>query len=340
MQKDAFNIPEGLPKKINSAKSFLVVLPQNLNIDKVAAGLALFLTLEKAKKRVKIGCSSQMTVEYNRLFGIDKITSNIGSRNLTISLPEEAVEKVSSQAGGGWLNLVIKPKNGAAPIEQKDIKYSYSGTDAEMIFTVGAQKLEDLGEIYQQETQVFEKAEAVNIDVNPANSKFASHNFIFPQQVSLSQLTSKFIKKLNLAVGQDIATNIIAGIESVTNNLQVNTNADTFEMLAWAMRQGGKQGHLKTSPVQPTTSPPFAKPQPAQPTAPSPFAPAPVQAPAQTGQPQQTQAQPAQTPPSVSQPGLPPAENQQPESKKEKKSPTPAPDWFKPKVFSGGRRKS
>jgi len=338
MNEAGFNIPEGLPKKINSAKSFLVVLPQNLNIDRVAAGLALFLALEKAKKRVKIGCSSQMTVEYNRLFGVDKITPNIGSRNLTISLPEEAVEKVSSQTEDGRLNLTIKPKNGATPIEQKDIKYSYSGADAEIIFTIGAQKLEDLGEIYQQENQAFEKVEIINIDINPANTKFAQKNLIFPQQVSLSQLTAKIFKKLGLAVSQDIATNIIAGIESATNNLQVNTNADTFEILAWAMRQGGKQGHLKTSPVQPTT-PPFAKPQPAQPTAPSPFAPPTGQAPAQNAQTQQTQTQPAQTPLSVSQPGLPPAENQQPESKKEKESPTPAPDWFKPKIFSGGRRK-
>jgi nanoRNase/pAp phosphatase (c-di-AMP/oligoRNAs hydrolase) len=325
MNKSAFTLPEGLPKKINSAKSLLVLLPQNLNIDTVAAGLALFLSLKKEKKQVKIGAPSEVTVEYNRLFGIDKISPKIGNRDLIISFDylKDSIEKVSYNVDDGKFNLVVQPKEGCQSLDPKKVEYTYSGTDADIIFIIGAQKLEDLGQLYEAEKKIFNKAETINIDINPTNTKFGKTNLIFPDQVSSTQIVTKIIKKLKLPTDQDIATNIIAGIESVTNNLQTGTNADIFETLAWAMRQGGKQNHLKTSTPQPAKSP-FAQPTqlPATPSTP------PVTPPFM-------QPQPAQTPPLTQQGNVETGASEG----QDKKLPPPAPDWFKPKIFSGGMRK-
>lgn len=353
MQKDAFSVPEGLPQKISSAKSFLVVLAQNLNVDNIAAGLALFLSLRKKKAKVKIGAPNEITVEFNRLFGVDKISQKIGSRNLVISFPEDMIEKVSSQIESGKLNLVIQPKNNSQLPALKELEYSYSGIDADIIFIIGAQKLKDLGVFYGQEKQVFDKKETVNIDINPANTKFAKNNLVFPEQVALSQILAKLIKKLNLPADKDIATNLIAGIESATNNFQTRTTADIFETIAWAMRQGGKQGHLKSDGLQPAKSPfapdftPVDK-LPGKPATP----------PALFTQPQpalvqpQLQPQPAPAPPAPpfvpdfakASPGTATTsiQNQQTATEKEEEQnppPAPAPDWFKPKIFSGGMRK-
>jgi len=341
MPKDSFNLPQGLPQKVNSAESFLVVLPQNLTIDSVAAALSLFLSLKKKSKRVKIGTPNEITVEFNRLFGVDKITSKIGSKNLIISFPENSVEKVSSQIEGDKLNLVIRPKTGSQLPDPKNLKYSFSGVDADVIFILGAQRIKDLGELYEQDKKVFDEKETINIDINPSNTKFAKNNLVFPEQVALSQIVAVLIKRFNLSVDQDIATNLIAGIESATNNFQTITTADVFETIAWCLRQGGKQKHLKSDGFQQSKPPfsqaqtsasPFQKPEVGQQQVPPIFA-----TPQATPQAQNSFQMPP--PPFVQQ-----AQNTQStiqsNEKSEEKNSAPTPDWFKPKIFSGsGMRK-
>lgn len=322
MSQEGFTIPESLPQKINKAKSFLVVLPKNLNLDSAAAALALFLSLKKKNKRVKIGCPVEMTVEYNRLFGVDKISQEIGSRNLIVSFDyiEDSIEKVSYHVANRKFNLVIQPKNGFEPLDSKKVEYNYGGADADIIFIIGTQKLEDLGSIYEQNEKVFNEAETVNIDLNPANTKFGKTNLVLPTQTAMSQIVARIFKKLNLAVDQDIATNIIAGIESATNFLQSRTTAGIFDTMAWAMRHGGKQGHLQggVSTFAPVSTSPFT-------TLPA--------------QPQQAQTAPPQTPPSFTKQQTKASQQTNNSGNSEEKTSAPTPDWFKPKIFSSGMKK-
>jgi len=76
-----YNI-EPVKTALQTAKQVLVLLPQNPNVDAVAAALALYLALGKKGLSTTIGCSSQMTVQFNRLFGVDKIKPRIGNQNL------------------------------------------------------------------------------------------------------------------------------------------------------------------------------------------------------------------------------------------------------------------
>jgi nanoRNase/pAp phosphatase (c-di-AMP/oligoRNAs hydrolase) len=68
---------------LTSAKTVLVFLPDNPNFDEVAAGLSLFASL-KGVKEATISCMAQMRVEHNRLLGVDKISQELGNKNLTI----------------------------------------------------------------------------------------------------------------------------------------------------------------------------------------------------------------------------------------------------------------
>ena len=56
---------------LQTAKQVLILLPQNPKVDSVAAGLSLFLALSKAKLSTTIGCPTEMTVGFNRLFGVN-----------------------------------------------------------------------------------------------------------------------------------------------------------------------------------------------------------------------------------------------------------------------------
>jgi nanoRNase/pAp phosphatase (c-di-AMP/oligoRNAs hydrolase) len=231
-------------KALENAKSIFIFLPQNANLDATAASLALFLSLKGSGKNVLIGSPSQMRVEFSRLVGIDKITDKVGNRNLILSFDykEESIEKVSYNVEGEKFNLVIQPRSGFPPLNQENVKFSYEGIDAQLIFIIGAQKLESLGSLYEKDRQAFTQATVVNIDRSPSNTKFGQINILDSKSGSISELIYSLIKNLSLSVNADTAGNLLRGIEAQTQNFQAPfASVETFETAAELMRAGAKR---------------------------------------------------------------------------------------------------
>ncbi|HUV47014.1 MAG TPA: hypothetical protein VMW29_02670 [Candidatus Bathyarchaeia archaeon] len=288
------------------ARNILVLIPTNPNLDKIATSLALFLSFKKQEKQVMVACPSSMTVAFNRLVGVDKIAQKIGNRNLIISFDyqKDSIEKVSYNIEDKKFNLVVEPRAGYPALDPNKVSYSYAGTDADLIFVVGALRLEDLGNFYLNEKKTFDKATIVNLDIQNNNTKFGQINLVDSQFTSLSELVALVLQGLNFSVDQDIVTNILAGIEANTSNLQSpNTSASAFETVAWCLKNGAKRGSAQIENPMTGLQPPFVSPQGA------PLAPAPIFKPRnEVDQVRKAPEAPAKQPP---------------------------PDWFKPKIFKG-----
>ncbi len=293
-----------LQQQLPPAKDILVLIPQNPTLDKVAAGLALYLSLKKQNKQVIIACPSEMTVAFNRLFAVNKIQKQIGNRDLTITFKgqKDKIEKILSQTQGEDLSLVIEPRTGCAAVSQDQVIFSYSGAQADIIFVLGAAQPEDLGKFYTAEKKIFEQALTVNLDFQGQNSRFAKLNLVSSEFTSCSELVVYLMKNLNLPADQDIATNLFSGIKANNSNfLAANVKAATFEAAAWCLQNGAKP-RLDSQPASQPTMPISSSQPPARQT---------------LIQPPFTSVQPKQN--------LPQFQPQQ-----------PPPDWFKPKIFKGG----
>jgi len=253
---------------LQAAKQVLILLPQNPSVDSVAAALALYLALTKAKMSTTIGCPTEMTVGFNRLFGVDKIKQRIGNQNLVISFdyPEDSLEKVAydKDPANQKFHLTIEPKAGFEPLDASKVQYSYTGSSADVIFVIGASALEDLGMLYQQEKKLLDDKQKtlVNLSKSAKNSQFGTVNLYDPTVSGESEIILAVFQALNLPIEQDIATNLLAGIESSTGNLAAASSADTYEAVATLLRQGAKKGHLNAPPAAPQ---PFMPVTPVQP---------------------------------------------------------------------------
>jgi len=233
-----------LKETLNSSKSVFVLLPQNPSFDATAAALALYLSLKEAKKNVTIGSSSQMRVEFGQLIGINKITNKLGNRNLIISFDyqEDSIEKVSYNVEGQKFNLVIQPRSGFPPLDEKSVSFSYEGIEADLMFIIGAVKLESLGQIYERERQAFSNTTVVNIDRNPSNTKYGQINLVDPKTASICEILFKLLVSHSLPVNIDIASNLLRGIEIQTQNFQTPfATASTFEIVSELMKHGAKR---------------------------------------------------------------------------------------------------
>lgn len=245
-----------LSSLLSSSQSALVVLPPNSGFDRIAASLALYLALKKSGKKAGIACSQAMTVQFSQLIGVDKITDKIGQRDLVISFDykQDLIEKVSYNIEDDKFNLVIQPKAGFPALDPKTVAYSSSGTDADLIFVVGSQKLEDLGELYQQNKSFYQSAAVINIDRQAGNSQFGKVNLVVSQAAADSELVALILKGLKLAIDEDIVTNLYLGLQSATGNFQAaEVSADTFEAAAWLLRSGAR--HSQSTAVKPELQP-------------------------------------------------------------------------------------
>ena len=357
-----------LGEKFAKSKNQIIFLAQNLTADNASAGLALYLSLKQAGKAVSIATSEPVPVGLNRIVGIDKIVNQVGSRNLVISFDyvQDSIEKVSYNIDKGKFNLVIEPKENFPALDPAKVGYSYKGSDADLVIIIGASRPENIGRLYGDEQKMFAAKETVNIDISPLNTRYAKTNLINPQSSSLSEFVGLIIKNLGLPVNADITTNILTGVDSVTNGLSVRTGASTFEIVSWCMGQGGQRQQAASSqpntsfdtqsfmpPTRPPqfnggvnqsftpkqgwsgysqqpqpTQPPYQQMPTQQPPAWQPPAPAPVQ-----------QYQPFVNPNPAPQPWQPP--KQQPYQGFEEPisnptpNPSPSPDWLKPKIYKG-----
>ncbi len=233
------------------AQTFAVVLPTNLNTDKVAAALALFLSLKKAGKQVNIACATPMIVEYSSLIGVDKIGQKFGGRNLMVSFDyhEDSIEKVSYHIENNKFNLVIQPKEGHPPLSTKNINYNYFGSQADVVLTIGAASWENLGSLYNENKSLFEGAQSINLDIGSHNSQFAKINLVESGMVSLSELVTLMLSSLNLPLDEDIASNLLQGIKKTTFDFSLNKSApSTFEAVAVCLRAGARQPFHEARP--------------------------------------------------------------------------------------------
>ncbi len=229
-----------------TAQSIFIALPRNPSFDKVAAGLGFYLSLVKAKKSVTIGCPTEMRVEFSSLVGVNKIKDSFqgGKDSLTISFDyiEDAIEKVSYNIEGGKFNLVVKPKAGHPPLDSEKVEYSYTGGKVDLIFTIGASSLDTLGDIHQDNQELFGESQIINFDNNPRNQQYGQVNLVNPISASLSEEMASLIAQLRLPTDGDIGSNLLLGIGRATNQFSsIKVGSGTFEAAAFCLKIGARR---------------------------------------------------------------------------------------------------
>jgi nanoRNase/pAp phosphatase (c-di-AMP/oligoRNAs hydrolase) len=231
-------------ESLSTAHSLVIALPANLNLDKVASALALYLSLKKTNRQVSLVCSRPMTVEYSCLVGVDKIKDKLSGKNLVVSFDyvEDSIEKVSYNIENNKFNLVIQPKEGYPPLSTEKIQYSYFGEQADLILIVGANSFEDLGEIYFDHKKFFQEGKTVNINISQTAKPFGTINLLDSQMASLGEFITLFLLSLKMPFDEDIASNLLLGIERATDNFSlIKSTPVTFEAVAFCLRSGARK---------------------------------------------------------------------------------------------------
>lgn len=229
---------------INKAEKILVLLPGNPDLDNLAAGLGLHLSLSETKKEVQIYSPTPITAAFNRLIGVDKVTDMLAGQNLVISLPDqhEKIERVFTETNQqtGYFEIIVEPRKGSPTVDHQNITFNYQEFQFDLIIDVdGAGS----GEQSEEIKALLTTTKTIKIDATP-HPETESFDM---QRSSISENTFHFLKQLGFEIDKDIATNLLAGIEHKTANLtKTDISPVTFEIVALCLRIGAVRGYTQT----------------------------------------------------------------------------------------------
>ena len=247
---------------IDKSKSVLILLPKNPYFDQVAAGLSLYLALEN-KLDVAISCPSDMVVEFNRLVGVQRITSDLGNKNLVLKFNDynaENIERVSYDIENKEFRLTVIPKPQVTPPKKDQVQVSYSGVSADTVILVGGLNSSHFPALGSNQlnqaklvhigTQDFQGGQVISL-AKPASS--------------ISEIIYEYIKELETNINQDMASNLLAGIHEGSRNFtHSEVTSNSFKTVAELMEKGGT--HFNRSQSQkPSQTPQTQKNQPQKP---------------------------------------------------------------------------
>lgn len=253
---------------LSDKKSVIIILPPSPTPDLISAGLALHHSFQNSEKTSQVGSNGPILPSIDTQ---NEIVDSIGSKNLIISFdyPEEYLEKVDYDVlPGGKFCLMIRPKGDSPVPKTSDVKYSYSGADADLVITLGINSLEELGKIYADEKKFIDDAKILSLNITNSTPSFTPNVFHHPLS-SFCELVALFLERVSLTPTPIAATILIKNIYEVTSNLSnPKVTADTFSTLSFLMKNGGQLPNQTTvNPfVNRFTAPPFfAQPEPPEP---------------------------------------------------------------------------
>ncbi|MDO8583103.1 MAG: hypothetical protein Q7R51_01070, partial [bacterium] len=222
-------------------ETFGIAVGRNPGIDEMGSALALYLALTEAGKKATVACPTDPIVEISSLVGIDTVKKGFdggATGDLTVSFPDKGdIEKISYTRENGSLNIIVKAGEKGLSFNEKDVLFKRGGSAPGLILVVGTPRLSDLESVFDPEA--LKDSKVINIDYKSDNQGFGDIPLLGKNSSSVSELVANFISSLGLNMDVDIASNLLMGIISATNNFQdPKTSALAFETAAQLMKKG------------------------------------------------------------------------------------------------------
>ncbi len=236
---------EQIKKIIKQSKEALLVTDGSEDIDSLASLLAFHLALKKLDKTTtpvaKLGSSSK-NLEF--LPGFSKIQTNLkGAKDFIISLDisHAKVGQFKYNIKKDKLNIHITPKRGH--FEPHDVKIKKGKSKYDLIVVLNTPTLENLNLLYQENAELFYESPLINIDCHSSNENFGEINLVKITASATAEILFSFLKSLDPEIiSEDIATCLLTGIISKTNNFQnLKTTPQTFIAAAKLIELGAER---------------------------------------------------------------------------------------------------
>ncbi len=250
------NLEQQIFQQLEKSQNILIVFATNWGGDSLAAALAFFLFLKKMDKNVELATAKNNNKLEQLSFlpaypEIKNDLNNLQKFIVSLNISQAKINQIKYTVDNNQLNFIISPSSGW--FEPEDVSMRAGEFKYDLIITLGANDLESLGKIYDDNINFFYKTTIINISCQSANESFGQINLIDLNAIADSEiLFSLFKNNKPELLSEDVATCLLAGIIQKTRNFK-NTNltprvlSDTAELIFKGARREEIITHLYRS---------------------------------------------------------------------------------------------
>ncbi|MDF1498425.1 MAG: DHH family phosphoesterase [Patescibacteria group bacterium] len=217
---------EQIIDQINKSETILLCIAKNPSGDAIGASLGFYMALKKLGKKTDIISPTSILEKFSFLPSSDLITHKLeGSRDyiFSVDIEKEKLQQLRYEVKDNKLKIFITAKSG--DLDEKKVNFESSKFKYDLIIVLGLSDLENLGNVYDDNPELFYEAPVINIDNNPSNEYFGKINLIDVAVSSTSEIVYGIISDLDeKLISEQVATNLLTGIISKTESFQ---NKDT-----------------------------------------------------------------------------------------------------------------
>ncbi len=238
---------EQIIEQIKKSETILLCVAKNPNGDALGSALGFYLALKKLGKKTDVISPTSILEKYSFLPSSSLITHKLeGARDYVflIDIEKDKLQQLRYEIQDNKLKIFITAKDGnlnekSATLESSKFKY-------DLIIVLGTADLENLGNVYDENSELFYEAPVVNIDNNPSNEYFGKINLVDVAVSSTSEIVYNIISELGEKLfDENIATNLLAGIISKTDSFQnKNTTPKAFLTAASLIAKGANKENI------------------------------------------------------------------------------------------------
>lgn len=242
------SIENQIIEQLKKSHNILIVLPKDRNGDNIASALALLLTLRKMDKSADILLESisenQKLAFLPQFQEIKPSLPGLQKFIISLDITRTQVENIKYNTENDKLNFIIVPKSGS--FTEHDVSAYAGDFKYDLIVTLGAFELDQMGAIYENNTEFFFKTNLINIDNSPHNQEFGQINHVQLTANSIAEIIFGIIKAYPQDLfDEEICTCLLAGMIIKTRNFKSPTmTPQSLEIAAQLITKGGRREEI------------------------------------------------------------------------------------------------
>jgi hypothetical protein len=237
------NSEEDFKKLIEKTKEILIISPEN-SIDLKVSSFALVYFLENLNKKVTLFSSKK---DFSEISFLPKPINTISNLNglrdfqLIFNTEKNKIVNVKTNQKENKYIINITPEKGI--INPRDFSFIPAKFKFDLIVILGSPSMENLGDIYLSNTDLFFEIPKINIDFNPSNENYGQVNIIDETASSVSEILAELFFNNNPdLIDKKISQSLLTGIISATESFQIpTTSPKTMNLAAQLIKKEADQ---------------------------------------------------------------------------------------------------
>jgi nanoRNase/pAp phosphatase (c-di-AMP/oligoRNAs hydrolase) len=223
---------QSLQTLFDSSKKILLIAPSHWEGDHITALLALQSVFQSLQKEVLAIGPSDKPFAFSSLDTSSVLTDLPESQNFIISLDttKNKTQKIKYRTTETSVEILVIPESGS--FSESDVSIRKGISDLDLIVTLGADNLEDLGPVFDAHATIFTNTPIVNFSISANNEFFGTFNIVDANKSSLCEIIFEFLnthEDFAKTITPDIATLLLTGIiDNTSRFLDPKTKKSSF----------------------------------------------------------------------------------------------------------------